>query len=245
MSTPHAITFDYWNTLMVEQPAVSRSRRVGAWHHILCSVAPGLDLAAVGDALDAGFVAHEQAWIAGEAFGPTGSTDHALTHLGLDPDVQTRTALVDALILGAVGVLEMAPNAPETLRALHTAGIRLGIICDVGWTSSVLLRGELERHGVLDLFSHWTFSDEVGCYKPDSASFAHALAGLGVDDPSDAAHVGDLRRTDVAGAHAHGMIAVRYAGVFDDRRQDLPDAAHVIRDHAELLSLFVPAAAAR
>ncbi len=46
--------------------------------------------------------------------------------------------------------------------------------------------------------------------------FRHALDGLGGVDPTEAAHVGDLRRTDIAGARAAGMVAVRYTGVADD-----------------------------
>ncbi|MBI2708240.1 MAG: hypothetical protein HYX34_00885, partial [Actinobacteria bacterium] len=66
------------------------------------------------------------------------------------------------------------------------------------------------------------------------------------DDPRATAHVGDLRRTDVAGAQALGILAVRYSGVFDDPPPpDGPpvEADHVIADHAELpavLGLGVP-----
>ena len=78
-------------------------------------------------------------------------------------------------------------------------------------TPSTSLRRQLERHGLLDYFDHWSFSDEVGWYKPAPQIFEHALAGLGVTEPARAAHVGDLRRTDVAGARAHGLLSVRYS----------------------------------
>ena len=54
------------------------------------------------------------------------------------------------------------------------------------------------------------------CYKPAPEIFEHALAGLGGVDPAEAAHVGDLRRTDIAGARAMGILALRYRGVNDD-----------------------------
>ena len=66
---------------------------------------------------------------------------------------------------------------------------------------------------LLGYFDHWSFSDEVGWYKPAPEIFRHALDGLGGVAPERAAHVGDLRRTDVAGARAMGMTAVRYRGV--------------------------------
>jgi putative hydrolase of the HAD superfamily len=124
----------------------------------------------------------------------------------------------------------------DTLRALKAADVRLGIICDVGMTPSTALRKVLDRFGVLDLFDHHSFSDDVAIYKPDPSIFAIALDGLG-STPATSAHVGDLRRTDVAGANGAGWTSVRYAGLFDDDGGDPDDAGvadHVIHDHADL-----------
>jgi putative hydrolase of the HAD superfamily len=112
--------------------------------------------------------------------------------------------------------------------------VRIGIVCDVGMTPSTALRAHLRRHGLLEHFTHWSFSDEVGVYKPAPEIFEHALTGLGRVAPDRAAHVGDLRRTDVAGARAMGMTAVRYTGVFDDDTVDLPEADHVVADLARV-----------
>ena len=101
-------------------------------------------------------------------------------------------------------------------------------------TPSSTLRTHLDRNGVLERFDHWSFSDEVGWYKPAPEIFRHALAGLGDVAPARAAHVGDIRRTDVAGALGVGMVAVRYTGVSDDTTESEPEATHVIADHREL-----------
>ena len=100
----------------------------------------------------------------------------------------------------------------------------------MGITPSRTLRPFLDGHGLLGYFDHWSFSDEVGVFKPDPVIFEHAMSGLGVDDPADLAHVGDLRRTDIAGANAMGITSVRYAGVFDDPGVDLdhPGARHAV-----------------
>jgi putative hydrolase of the HAD superfamily len=108
---------------------------------------------------------------------------------------------------------------------------------------SPVLRGILEDHGVLDRFDHWSFSDEVGVYKPHPEIFEHALAGLGGVAPERAAHVGDLHRTDVAGAKAMGITAIRYKGSNDDVGDvgdmgELIHADHVIDDHAEIPALL-------
>jgi FMN phosphatase YigB (HAD superfamily) len=107
-------------------------------------------------------------------------------------------------------------------------------VCDVGLTPSTVLRDYLEGHGILGLFDHWSFSDEVGVYKPDAAIFEHALGGLGGIDPTRAAHIGDLRRTDIAGAKAMGMLSLRYRGVTDDDPDHGPEGDIVIDDHADL-----------
>ena len=67
----------------------------------------------------------------------------------------------------------LAPNVALTLRRLKDAGVRLGIVCDVGMVPSPLLRVALEHHGVIGLFDHWSFSDEVGVYKPSRDIFVH------------------------------------------------------------------------
>jgi FMN phosphatase YigB (HAD superfamily) len=83
----------------------------------------------------------------------------------------------------------------------------------------------------------------VGVYKPDAAIFRDCLAGLSVDDPVGVVHVGDLRRTDVAGARALGMATVRFRGVVEDDvpeegDDDGPEADHVIDRLAELPALL-------
>jgi putative hydrolase of the HAD superfamily len=80
------------------------------------------------------------------------------------------------------------------------------------------------------------FSDEVGVPKPDAAIFRAALDALGVP-PEKALHVGDLRRTDVAGARDLAMRSVRIRASHDDL-SPLPDADFVVDSHAVLRRLL-------
>jgi len=179
-----------------------------------------------------------QAWHANEQFTAARTAEHCLGQLGLTVPDDLRERLVEELVRSAGGAsLRLAEGVDETLRALKDAGLRVGIVCDVGLTPSVALRDHLDRFGVLALFDGWSFSDEVGFYKPAPEIFAHAAAGLAHPDPSRTVHVGDLRRTDVAGARSAGWVSVRYAGIFDDH-SDRPDADHVIDHHADLLLLL-------
>jgi len=120
---------------------------------------------------------------------------------------------------------------------LH-AGVRLGIVCDIGLTPSLVVRELLDRHSLLELFDDTTFSDEVGHYKPARPIFEHALQRLGDVNPERAAHVGDRRRTDVAGARAMGMTAVRYNGAYEDDAVSAPEADIVLAELAKLPPLL-------
>jgi FMN hydrolase / 5-amino-6-(5-phospho-D-ribitylamino)uracil phosphatase len=231
-----AVTFDYWNTLVWEEPGYLRGRRLASWAGILEEWGRPVDPDRLAAASDRSWERWNSRWEAGDAgFGSSQALDMVLSDLGLEPSPDVRADL--AAVYAAAGrdaELHLAEGAEASLRSLRAAGLRLGIVCDVGFTPSPVLRHHLERWGVLELFDHWSFSDEVGAYKPHRAPFDHALRGLGEPDPARTAHVGDRLRTDVAGARAMGMVSVRYAGLFDDPTDGLPEADLVVRRHAEI-----------
>ena len=127
-------------------------------------------------------------------------------------------------------------GAQETLRRLHARGVRLALICDSGLTPGRVVRLHLARLGLLRFLEAQVFSDEVGVPKPSPRIFHIALAALGCD-PTRSVHVGDLRRTDVAGARGVGMATVRLRCRNDDRAE-LPDADRVADSQEELRSLL-------
>jgi putative hydrolase of the HAD superfamily len=158
--------------------------------------------------------------------------------LAIDVPDDLRAALVESFSnVAEKAELHLTEGVEECLRALKGRGLKLGIVCDVGFTPSRILRAFLESRGLLGLFDGWAFSDEVGEYKPSPVIFKHVLGPLGVAPP-DAAHVGDLRRTDVAGARNLGMIAIRYTGVWEDEGDPEPEAHHVVGSHKETRALI-------
>ena len=124
-------------------------------------------------------------------------------------------------------------DAADVLSAVAANGVVVGVVSDTALATGRHLRTFLDAHGILQHVTFAAFSDEVGVYKPDPAIFRAALDGLGIDDPTTVAHVGDLRRTDVAGARAMGMSTVRFRGVVDDP-EDGTEADHVIDRLADL-----------
>lgn len=229
-----AVTFDFWNTIVAER-AVGSSRGARIAEEL---VDRGVDVGAddVSAAFDRAWEWFVGRWKANEHTTTRESVTVALAQL---PTPVTDDALVDLVtdlvVAGSdPSSVVLAPGIGDALETLAASGARLGIICDVGLTPSVTLRGYLDHHGLLAHFAHWSFSDEVGCYKPDPRIFAHAAAGLGSPEPSRTAHVGDLRRTDVAGARGVGWTSVRYHGLSDDPRDEGPEADVVVGHHDDL-----------
>jgi putative hydrolase of the HAD superfamily len=238
MASLEAITFDYWNTIVredAERPG--RVIRIEAWLGLLEEEGVAITREQLEELFEAAGRRFDARWVANDHLTGEESAHLILDDFGRPLTDELRHRMVDAFV-GAHQHTELTltDNVAGALRDLGAAGVRLGIVCDVGITPSTALRDVLQREGILELFDHWSFSDEVGVYKPDPVIFRHALDGLGVRDPSRAAHVGDLRRTDVAGARAMGMTTVRYSGVYDDDAADLPEADHVVADHAQLFA---------
>lgn len=156
--------------------------------------------------------------------------------LGLEEPVAEPVA---EAFLGAGREVEMefAPDIGPALEELRERGIRIGIVCDVGFSGGALLRELLDREGLLAHFDGWSFSDETGHYKPAPQAFEAVLDSLEAK-PEEALHVGDLRRTDVAGAAGLGMRTVRYRGMHDDGGESGTDADFVVDSHLELIGLI-------
>ncbi|MBC8364120.1 MAG: HAD-IA family hydrolase [Actinobacteria bacterium] len=214
--------------------------RLDAWRQVVDE--RGLDLPAdllrsVVELFPARF---EDEWRAGRQYGTPQALDDAFRafdgRMGPDDEEALAEAFEAASYRLEVGAVE---GGAATLAALSGAGLRVGLISDTSLAGGRHLRGYLEDHGLLDHIDHCSFSDEVGVYKPEAAIFHDCLAGLDIADPAGVVHVGDLRRTDVAGARNMGMTPVRFSGVVDDDdRSEGPEAHHVIDRLVDLPALL-------
>lgn len=227
-----AVTFDFWNTI-ARAPAGAMTE---ARHRAVAAACEASEIEVEAELLAATLEevgrSWERSWAAGEHFPPGRGAEMLVRALALEG---TAVEAVSEAFLTATREtrVETAPGIGECLQALAARGIAVGIVCDVGFAGGELLRDLLHREGLLEHFSGWGFSDEVGHYKPAPQIFEAALAALGVL-PSAAMHVGDLRRTDVAGAAALGMRTVRYRGLHDDAESARVEAEFVVDSHAEL-----------
>ena len=240
-----AVTFDYWQTLVSERPGHMRAGQIGRFAAILAEAGQPRAEEELVAAFDENWERFEEHWNENTGqYTPTDTVDFVCGRLGIDLGDELRARLIDGFReVGETVHLDLAPGIAECLAELRGVGLRLGIVCDVGLTSSPTLRDRLARFELLDAFDAWAFSDETGWFKPAPEAFTPALHGLGVSDPARVAHVGDNRRTDVAGALGLGMVAVRYTGLGRDRTHapagDVgPEATHVIDDHRDLAAVL-------
>ncbi|MEA2555410.1 MAG: putative hydrolase of the superfamily [Actinomycetota bacterium] len=231
-----AVTFDFWDTLVSEDLGTMRDLQIDAWTEVLARAQIDAPREELVEAFNENWLQFEQHWHANDGqWTPEDSTDHICDLLKVRGD-EIRDQLVDTFRqVGETAPLVAAEGAAETLGALKEAGVAIGIVCDVGLTRGVTLRHRLEWFGLLEFFDAWAFSDETGWFKPAPQAFAPALEGLGIEDPSQAAHIGDSKRTDIAGALALGMTAIRFTG-FHDRVEGVgPEAQHVISGFEQIL----------
>lgn len=238
---PVAVTFDFWSTIAVPDiPAARRARRrlvieQFAGHGVV------VDPADVERVFDETVAIFDRAWAANEQFTVVDAAQIAWDAFDTGLGASARSEFMEAFVSSTQGLgVDLAPGVADVLAGLHGLGVRLAVICDVGLTPSSILRRYLADHGLLDLFDHLSFSDEVGVYKPAAEIFVDALDGVGGVAPGRAAHIGDLLRTDIAGARGMGMTSVRYRGVHDDaaHHPDAQEADVVLDDHERLLEVL-------
>jgi FMN phosphatase YigB (HAD superfamily) len=140
---------------------------------------------------------------------------------------------VDAALLDHPPAL--LPGVAEAIREL-APHFSLAIISDTGFASGVAQDALLERDGLLDYFPVRVYSVDIGHAKPRPEPFHAAVEALGVRH-GEALHVGDIERTDIRGALAAGLRAVRCDVI--PRRRHSSAAELVIREYGELVEYLL------
>ena len=201
-----AVTFDLWDTLVYTRNY--GEFRLPALNRLLMVNGVFLDEDELNEAYMAGW-RHSRHVIRAEGNRHVQTAeivDRVLSEVGL-VDPPNRDEIVrmyeEAVLMDPPGLKE---GVTETLAALHDR-YRLGLVSVTGVSAGRLMRGILEKQGVLAYFEALAFSDEVGYVKPDPRLFMAALEALGVE-PGKAVHVGDSVKSDVLGAKNAGMKTV-------------------------------------
>jgi putative hydrolase of the HAD superfamily len=228
----HAVTFDFWNTLVDGAITPQRTaERLARLHGALV----GAGLAHTPEELRAAFTraldrVSDEARESLRDVGPPGRWAALATELGIPDGLIPYEVVEHAYEDITLDPLPAPmPFVDQALAAVKATGRRLGVICNTGMAGGRVLRQVLRRHGLLGYFDVTVWSNEFGWSKPDPRIFEHALAALGVDRPSRALHIGDLEELDVEGARRAGVHSALYA---PDAPPDGPqtDAELIVRD---------------
>jgi len=237
--TLKAITFDFWGTLFTEGPDYAGQVK-NLRNEILLDAASEAgvpaDPALVMEAWRRAALDFDAAWNAGQVMTPFERVTRIFAYLGLPYD-EGQVALTTQRIVEAAlqGNLIPLPGVLETLPKL-AQHYTLGIVSDTSVSTGRILREQLRRHKLHDLFSGFSFSDETGVVKPKPEAFLAALDEMGAK-PQEALHIGDIPRTDIAGAFQTGYpYAVLYTG--HTHRNGQPEPTARIRNHQELIPLL-------
>ena len=227
-----AVTFDFWSTLFVDTRGAEREKLRGAvLAETLAQSGHRVTDQALSDALRASWDYFDSVWVREHRTPRCAElVDAILASLGVRLPDESAGSLVDRferLVLELPP--EPMPGCVYTMPGLAER-YRLAIICDTGYSPGSVLRRLLDHHGLLGHFAYAYFSDEHGMSKPDARVFIHVLEELGVR-PGEAAHVGDIQRTDIAGAQGAGMMAVHFVGA--NNRDAARSTGDVLVSHFE------------
>lgn len=212
-----AVAFDLWETLITDTPDLSRRQerlRLTRMEEILR--ARGHE--AVADRIEHAYRAlwrrcHDLYWSSDVDVPCRRQIEHFLDELELDHTSFEEEVLAELEHAYAHAALDVLPalveGASETLAALKSRGLGVGLISNTGRTPGYVLRRVLDALGLGEMIDVMVFSNEHGQCKPRPSIFEELRRNLGVAY-DELVFVGDNLYVDVHGAQRCGMRAVHF-----------------------------------
>ena len=229
-----AITFDLWDTLVIDDSDEAKRAEQGLRskfderRHLLWEAlnpAEPIELETVRLAYNVGDAAFNKVWKEQHITWPIAKRLRLiLNELGRELPGETFNAVVRAHEEMEVDIPPDAmPDAVPVLERLARR-YKLCIVSDAIVSPGGCLRRLLENHGLAKFFSGFAFSDEVGHSKPHRSMFESAAGQLGVEI-GEMLHVGDRDHNDVKGPQQLGMKAILFTASRDvDKTNTSADA---------------------
>lgn len=215
MNDIQAVTFDLWQTLLIDRPEWGQGRRdlrIDGTQQVLREAGESFSRQSLDEAYQRGL---RTCWVIKETGREPSFVERV--HCFID---SIEKGLRERLGEGRVQRIAEAyansfyahPSRPheaasDVLMQLKAEKYLIGLISNTDMTPGVLFREYMERLDILKYFDVLTFSDEAGFPKPEKEIFEMTSAELGVD-PSRTVHVGDHFINDVVGAQGVGMKAI-------------------------------------
>jgi len=212
-----AVAFDLWETLITDTPELSRRQerlRMDRMEAILAARGFGAAAHRIEHAYRHLWkLCHELYWSDDVDIPCRRQIEHFLEALELDPASFEEPALAELEHAYAHAALEIppaaVPHAAETLAALKSRGLRVGMISNTGRTPGYVLRRILDRLGLGPSIDVMVFSNEHGACKPQPSIFEELRSALGVPY-EEMLFVGDNLYVDVHGAQRCGIRGVHF-----------------------------------
>lgn len=231
MPRMNAVTFDLWQTLLLDNRELGRARtqvRLEGAQNTLKKFGEDYDLEHLREAyrscyrhchavrdqnLDVTFREQVEIFIANISSGLVDRLPEELVQ-------EILVAYSDSFF-----VHPPLPHADafNVLSLARASGLSIGLISNTGMTPGVAFRKFLDQHNLLGFFDTLTFSDEVKLAKPGEEIFLMTLRALG-SEPSESVHVGDHVKNDVVGANQAGMRTVWIEGFYEKPVDAGPEA---------------------
>ncbi|MBL7006059.1 MAG: HAD family hydrolase [Spirochaetia bacterium] len=239
-STIHIVSFDFWNTLYYNTASLKyeRAARIGSFLEKLFSKA--VSEQQILQSMDTAWKIWDEVWNQEHRTLTVDSwLDIVLDQLGVklsSGDLYVLcTTLQKAVFTG------LSVPVPGMLETVHqSAGrYRLSVISDTGVASGAYLSRLMEKDGITSAeIPCRIYSDETGISKPHPGMFRKVLDYYDCR-PDQMVHIGDLKKTDIAGAAALGIHTIRFAGIHDDTSAAVTaEAEVVIYEYKDLLSIL-------
>ena len=229
-----AITFDLWDTLVIDDSDEAKRAEQGLRskfderRHLLweaLNTTEPIELETVRLAYNVGDAAFNKVW----------KEMHITWHIaerlrvilnGLGRELPDE--IFNAVVRAHEEMeVDIPPDAmPDAVPVLERLARRykLCIVSDAIVSPGSCLRRLLENHGLAKFFNGFAFSDEVGHSKPHRSMFESAAGQLGVEI-SEMLHIGDRDHNDVKGPQQLGMKAILFTASRDvDKTNTSADA---------------------
>ena len=250
MSELKAVTFDLWQTLLLDNRELGRARtlvRLEGAQSVLARLGMDFDLETIRLGYRACYRECQRVREEHRDLSFRQQVEFFIDQIedgllsGLDAEAVDE---IEGIYSDSFFVHPPLPHrdAVAVLRDVKAMGLSVGLISNTGMTPGVAFRRFLEEKGMLGYFDTLTFSDEVLLSKPSDEIFLMTLRAMGAT-PEQGLHVGDHVKNDVVGANRCGLKTVWITGFYENEDPANPETrpdetvdqlAHVVPAIAKL-----------
>ena len=230
MTAITTVTFDLWQTLLLDQQDLGQARamvRLEGAQSALSDLGKNFDIELIREAYNSCFQQCRKIRDSGLDVDFREQVSIFVNHIEPDlADGLDRAVMNDIAHIYADSFLAHPPpahvDALTVLQGVKDMGLRMGLISNTGMTPGFTFRHYMAEQGMLEYFHTLIFSDEVKLAKPAAGIFTLTLEKLGAT-PEQTIHVGDHVLNDVVAPKRHGMKTVWISGFYE--RDALNDPA--------------------